>query len=51
MMVDPEEYEPVDDKQDVAIIGPQQLDADEPEPEPLADDCMLIHRTMKGCKA
>ncbi|KAI9807087.1 MAG: hypothetical protein M1825_005804 [Sarcosagium campestre] len=37
-MVDPDEYDAVDEKQDVAIINPQQLDIDEPESEPLADD-------------
>ena len=36
MLID--EYDAVDEKQDVAIITPDDS-VDEPEPEPLADDC------------
>ena len=38
MIVD--EYDVVDEKPDVAIITPEDS-ADEPEPEPLADDCRV----------
>ena len=42
MLID--DYDVVDEKQDVAIITPDES-VDEPEPEPLADDCMSICRT------
>lgn len=38
MLID--EYDPVDEKPDVAIINPDDP-LDEPESEPLADDCEL----------
>ncbi len=38
MLID--EYDVVDEKPDVAIITPEGS-LDEPEPEPLADDCMF----------
>lgn len=40
MLVDPDEFENNNEKQDVAIIGPQQLDEEDPEHPPLANDCM-----------
>ena len=40
MLIDPEELENNDEKADVAIIGPQQLDEDEDQEETeRADDC------------
>lgn len=41
MLID--EYDAVDEKPEVAIINPDES-TDEPEPEPLADDCMLEPR-------
>ncbi|KAI9798682.1 MAG: hypothetical protein M1833_004671 [Piccolia ochrophora] len=38
MLLDSEEYELIDEKQDVAIISPQSLEPEEPEQEALADD-------------
>jgi hypothetical protein len=47
MMVDPAEYvdqEELDEKDDVAIIHPDQLGSDSSVPEkPRADSCMLIN--------
>lgn len=40
MLVDPDEFENNNEKQDVAIIGPQQLDGEDSERRPLANDCM-----------
>ena len=38
MLIDP--YDPVDEKEDVTIITPDEpMDEPEPEPEPMADDC------------
>ena len=50
MLVDPDELDAVEEKQNVAILNPDQLDQNdgdpepEPEPEPvlLADDCSSI---------
>ena len=39
MLVEPEDYEVNDEKQEVAIISPQQLDAEVLEQLPLANDC------------
>ena len=46
MLID--EYDVVDDKLDVAIITPEGS-LDEPEPEPLADDCMFAEATILYC--
>lgn len=46
MLID--EYDPVDEKPDVAIINPDDP-LDEPEPELLADDCRL--RPLHICNA
>ncbi len=51
MLVDPEEF---DEKHDVAIIGPQQLETDDVEPEaeaeleaePRADDCGFFQTSI-----
>ena len=40
-----DDYDVVDEKQDVAIITPDDS-VDEPDPEPLADDCMPIFRVL-----
>ena len=39
MLID--DYDPLDDKQDVAIITPADS-PDEAEPEPTADDCEAL---------
>lgn len=44
MLID--DYDVVDEKQDVAIITPDDS-ADEPDPEPLADDCMSLPRNHR----
>lgn len=41
MLID--DYDVVDEKQEVALITPDDS-ADEPDPEPLADDCMSAPR-------
>lgn len=50
MMVDPDEYvveAPETEKDDVAIINPDQLNGDTDETSELrADDCMLTPRTL-----
>ena len=48
MLID--EYDVVDEKPDVAIITPEGS-LDEPEPEPLADDCEFVdaERFIHGC--
>lgn len=48
MQIEPEDmlmddYDVVDEKQEVAIITPDDS-VDEPDPEPLADDCMSFPR-------
>ena len=46
MLVDPEEYNDIDEKQDVAIISPGGMDEDlanEAEQDPPADDCMFLY--------
>ena len=48
MLID--EYDVVDEKPDVAIITPEGS-LNEPEPEPLADDCMFAEawNIFSGC--
>ena len=41
MLID--DYDPIDEKPDVAIITPDES-VGEPEPEPLADDCKVYLR-------
>ena len=46
MLID--EYDVVDEKPNVAIITPEGS-LDEPEPEPLADDCESANADSFGC--